>query len=635
MHKYQYRVIAQNMQGRSAPCEPTSVITTPAPENRLRGKKWYEDETGKRRRGRDGFAPSDYDKCGRMQNLIRAFVTLINIIRLIEFKCNIFQKNNLSLNKTKLSKKKFYQLKNILFIIKIEKYNVKIHDLWSKGQPEPADFRVGSVYDYYDIFEEIGSGAFGVVHRAVEKKSGRSFAAKFILTPSNVEKSTVRKECEIMNHLIHPKLLNLHDIFDEGDEMVLITEFLSGGELFEKIADPNYKMTEPEAKKYIRQILEGLQHMHDNNIVHLDIKPENIIFETKNSPSVKLVDFGLACKLDPDEIVKISSGTVEFAAPEIVEHDSVGFSTDMWAVGVLTYVIGLSPFGGADDEQTAENIKRCEIKFPSDAFGGISENGTDFIRKLLVKNKAGRLNVYEALEHPWLMDDTLSDLQIPSSKYDSIRSKIKDKYSSWPEPNPALGRIANFSSLRKLRPKEYKIYNSYFDRRDATPRFVIKPRNQQVQEGQSATFNCIILASSPPVVSWYQGGQEIKTSTKYWKRYNRNSYALEVRRCTLDDKGEFIVKAINSYGEREYNVFLNVERNIFNHTTATISVSFVNLIIKGNLRHVLKKEWNFIKTETIFNNFKICSHCSILNNMKIDIFIYKRAIIFKYVKILI
>ncbi|CAF0846330.1 unnamed protein product [Brachionus calyciflorus] len=499
MHKYQYRVIAQNLQGRSQPCEPTQVITTPAPENSNRAKKWYEDETGKRRRGKDGFAPSDYDKC--------------------------------------------------------------VHDLWSRGQPEPADLKIGSVYDYYDIFEEIGSGAFGVVHRAVEKRTGRSFAAKFIPTPSPAEKSTVRKECDIMNQLIHPKLLNLHDIFDEADEMVLITEFLSGGELFEKIADPNYKMTEPEAKKYIRQILEGLQHMHDNNIVHLDIKPENIIFETKNSPNVKLVDFGLACKLDPDEIVKISSGTVEFAAPEIVEHDSVGFSTDMWAVGVLTYVIlsGLSPFGGIDDEQTAENIKRCEIKFPSDAFGGISQNGIDFIQNLLVKNKAGRLNVYEALEHPWLNDSAENDRQIPSSKYDQIRSRIKDKYSTWPEPNPALGRMANFSSLRKLRPKEYKIYNSYFDRRDATPRFVIKPKNQQVKEGQNATFNCIILASSPPVVSWYQSGQEIKTTTKYWKRYNRNSYALEIRRCTLDDKGEYIVKAINSYGEREYNVFLNVE----------------------------------------------------------------------------
>ncbi len=114
---------------------------------------------------------------------------------------------------------------------------------------------------------------------------------------------------------------------------------LSGGELFEKIADPNHKLTEQEAKRYIRQICRGVQHMHENNVVHLDIKPENIMFEKKTSQNLKLVDFGLACKMNPDEIVQVSMTTPEFAAPEIVEHDSVGFSTDMWAIGVLAYVM--------------------------------------------------------------------------------------------------------------------------------------------------------------------------------------------------------------------------------------------------------------------------------------------------------
>jgi hypothetical protein len=220
----------------------------------------------------------------------------------------------------------------------------------------------------------------------------------------------------------------------------------------------------------------------------------------------------------------------------------------------------LSPFGGVDDSQTSENIKKCEVKFPGEGFSGISENAHDFIRKLLVKNKASRLNVYEALEHPWLAEeDNNEGYHIPSSKYDNIRNKIREKYASWPEPCPALGRIANYSSLRKLRPKEYSIYSTYFDRRDANPRFVRRPRNQNVLEGQTATFSCIILAVSPPVVTWYQGGNEIRQSVKYLKKYSRNSYILEVKRCTLDDKGEFIIRAVNSYGEREYNVFLNVE----------------------------------------------------------------------------
>ena len=84
--------------------------------------------------------------------------------------------------------------------------------------------KTGSIYDFYDIFEEIGSGAFGVVHRAVEKRTGKTFAAKFVKTPSIADKSTVLKECDIMNELIHPKLLHLHDLFEEPEETVLVTE---------------------------------------------------------------------------------------------------------------------------------------------------------------------------------------------------------------------------------------------------------------------------------------------------------------------------------------------------------------------------------------------------------------------------
>ena len=231
---------------------------------------------------------------------------------------------------------------------------------------------------------------------------------------------------------------------------------------------------------------------------------------------------------------------------------------------------GLSPFGGVDDNETSENIKKCELKFPGDVFGSISENGIDFIKKLLVKNKTSRMNVHEAFEHPWLLEDSQEGAQIPSAKYQRIRNKIEDKYAAWPKPNPAIGRLANFSSLKKLRPKEYSIYNSYFDRRDATPRFVLRPRSQQVTEGQNAEFRCLILAASPPVVSWFQGGNEIKQSTKHMKKYSRNSYILEIKRCTLDDKGEYIVKAINSYGDREYNVFLNVTGKITLRTMSSL-----------------------------------------------------------------
>lgn len=114
---------------------------------------------------------------------------------------------------------------------------------------------------------------------------------------------------------------------------------MSGGELFERITTEGYRMTEAEVINYMRQICEGIRHMHEKNIIHLDIKPENIMCHTRTSTNVKLIDFGLATRLDPSEVVKITTGTAEFAAPEIVNREPVGFYTDMWATGVLAYVL--------------------------------------------------------------------------------------------------------------------------------------------------------------------------------------------------------------------------------------------------------------------------------------------------------
>ncbi|CAF1068172.1 unnamed protein product, partial [Rotaria sordida] len=400
------------------------------------------------------------------------------------------------------------------------------------------------------------------VARCVEKATGKTYAAKFIPTLTPADKATVRREIEVMSELSHPKLLHLHDAFEEDVEMAMVTEFIAGGELFDRIADPNYKMTEAEAIKYMRQICQGLQHMHENNIVHLDLKPENIMCETKTSTNVKICDFGLATKLDPNEVVKVSAATVEFAAPEIVEHDAVGFYTDMWAAGVLTYVIlsGLSPFGGQDDNETVDNIRKCNLRFPSEVFGGISDEGKDFIQKLLLKNRNARMTIHDALDHPWLREDRPElDSRIPSSRFDSIRQRIRERYAGYPDCIIGLGRMANWSSLRKNRPQEYYIYSSFWDRREAAPRFIIRPHNAHVLEGNNAEFDCRIIAVSPPVVSWFRENAEIRQSTKHLKKYDRNNYKLEVKRCVPDDKGEYIVRASNSYGEKEYAVFLTVE----------------------------------------------------------------------------
>jgi hypothetical protein len=185
------------------------------------------------------------------------------------------------------------------------------------------------------------------------------------------------------------------------------------------------------------------------------------------------------------------------------------------------------------------------------------------MRRLIVKSKQGRMNIFDALEHPWLCEGKVDEsTRIPNSRYDEYRARIKARAVP-PEPRITIGKIAHLGSLRKHQPKQYNIYSSFFDRRDAAPRFVLRPRNVHVLEGQNADFRCIIVAPSPPLVSWFREHVEIKQSYKHMKKYRNFSYDLEVKRCTLEDKGEYVVKATNSYGEREMVVFLTVEREFF------------------------------------------------------------------------
>lgn len=301
--------------------------------------------------------------------------------------------------------------------------------------------------------------------------------------------------------------------------------------------------------------------MHEKNIIHLDIKPENIMCQKRNSNLVKIIDFGLATKLDPHEIVKISTGTAEFAAPEIVEREAVGFYTDMWACGVLTYVLlsGLTPFAGENDIETLKNVKACNWEFDPDAFANISDEAKDFIKNLLTKAKEKRMTAHECLAHPWLKragDD--SDQSIPGRKYWDIRDRIRAKYPSWDRAAVPIGHIANYSSLRKLQDEKYKLHDFFLDRREALPRFVLKPQSTIAYEGQSAKFFCRVIAAAPPTLSWYREGMELKQSVKFMKRYSDNDYTFMINRCRLEDRGEYIIKAENHYGSREEPVFLNV-----------------------------------------------------------------------------
>ncbi|XP_062484212.1 myosin light chain kinase, smooth muscle-like isoform X2 [Pezoporus occidentalis] len=260
------------------------------------------------------------------------------------------------------------------------------------------------VSDVYTQLEKLGEGKFGMVFRLQEKATGKIRAGKYFRTQTAKEKQAARDEVELMNLLHHPRLVQCLAAFQGPAELVMVMEYVAGGELFERIVDNDFEHTEPSSTQYLRQILAGLQFMHGQAVVHLDLKPENIVCVSPSSHWLKIIDFGLAWKLAPDTPVKVSHGTPEFMAPEGVAFEPVGFATDMWSVGVICYILlsGVSPFQGDNDMETLSNITAVQWDFDKETFLEISQLAKDFISQLLQKDPRCWLSSVGALLHPWL-----------------------------------------------------------------------------------------------------------------------------------------------------------------------------------------------------------------------------------------
>ncbi|XP_010764473.1 myosin light chain kinase 2, skeletal/cardiac muscle isoform X2 [Notothenia coriiceps] len=267
------------------------------------------------------------------------------------------------------------------------------------------------IINFYTINwqEVLGGGRFGQVHKCVENSSGLTLAAKVIKARSIKEKEVVKNEIQVMNNLDHASLIQLYAAYESRNDIILVLEYVGGGELFDRIIDENYTLMELDAVLFIRQICEGLQHMHKMYILHLDLKPENILCVSRITNKVKIIDFGLARIYKPREKLRVNFGTPEFLAPEVINYDFVSFNTDMWSLGVITYMLlsGLCPFLGDDDNETLNNILACKWNFDEQEFVDTTEEAKDFISKLLIVNKSWRIGASEALRHPWLSDPAL------------------------------------------------------------------------------------------------------------------------------------------------------------------------------------------------------------------------------------
>merc|ERR1719464_1591943 len=179
---------------------------------------------------------------------------------------------------------------------------------------------------------------------------------------------------------------------------------IRGGELFDRVIEDEFVLTEKACVCFMRQVLEGVSFIHSKHILHLDLKPENILCPTKTGNRIKIIDFGLARIHEPHKKLQVLFGTPEFVAPEVVNFEPISFATDMWAVGVITYVLvsGLSPFMGDTDLETMANVTIAEYDYEDEAFSNISDQAKDFVDQLLIKKKEDRLTADACLKHSWI-----------------------------------------------------------------------------------------------------------------------------------------------------------------------------------------------------------------------------------------
>ena len=273
----------------------------------------------------------------------------------------------------------------------------------------------------YTLSRELGSGAFSVVKLGINKKSGAQTAVKIVskakLTEEDLESLYV--EIDILGKLDHPNIIKLFETFDEGNEYLIVTELVAGGELFDRIVSKSH-YTEKEARDLVRLFLQTMAYMHGKGVVHRDLKPENLLLVSDDDDAnVKIADFGFAKKVSDLTVNEVACGTPGYVAPEILRGDRYGTEVDIWSMGVICYVLlaGYPPFYDEDQKKLFKKIKNGVYYFHEDHWANTSPEAIDMIKKMLCVSQSERATANELLSHPWitLEDDKLASKDLSNS----------------------------------------------------------------------------------------------------------------------------------------------------------------------------------------------------------------------------
>uniref|UniRef100_A0A8C6NNU2 calcium/calmodulin-dependent protein kinase n=1 Tax=Nothobranchius furzeri TaxID=105023 RepID=A0A8C6NNU2_NOTFU len=331
----------------------------------------------------------------------------------------------------------------------------------------------------------------------------------------------LEREARICRLLKHPNIVRLHDSISEEGFHYLVFDLVTGGELFEDIVAREY-YSEADASHCIQQILESVHHCHVNGIVHRDLKPENLLLASKlKGAAVKLADFGLAIEVQGDQQAWFGfAGTPGYLSPEVLRKDPYGKPVDMWACGVILYIllVGYPPFWDEDQHRLYQQIKAGAYDFPSPEWDTVTPEAKDLINKMLTINPSKRITAAEALKHPWICQrSTVASMMhrqetVECLKKFNARRKLKVRLQTLHQVSIYAGR--SIQLLLNKKPDGVKVscsnvdrwlgpcsYNSYFFVA-ARKQEIIKVTEQLIESINNGDFESYAKICDPGLTSF-------------------------------------------------------------------------------------------------------------------------------------
>lgn len=286
----------------------------------------------------------------------------------------------------------------------------------------------GMLEDFYKVEQKVlGEGSYGSVRKCRAKDTNQTCAVKTVSKSQVKNEAQFKEEMAIMRLLDHPNIVRLYETFEDMRNTYLVLELCSGGELFDRIFTDG-KFTEQVAAHCVQQMLRALNYMHQNWIMHRDVKPENWLLATDEAirkTDLKLIDFGLSKRFVPGELSSTKTGTPYYVSPEVLEGQYAEKS-DVWSIGVIMYMMlcGSPPFQGNDIKAVLASVMAAQLRFDQKEWKGVSTEAKTVLRALLTRDPERRLSAAEAVQCEWIQQ-MLGNTDVKVAITQQVRTNLR------------------------------------------------------------------------------------------------------------------------------------------------------------------------------------------------------------------